>query len=259
MKIVNALRMLNEAPLVRARGMLTRELEDVMLDVQAPADEFCILNWPSMMTNLKYLKAELAWYLKGDRYDLSICDHAKIWAEHVQNNVLESQYGHYWFRERAVVRALQFLREDPYSRRAVVPMIQPRHMSADAKDVPCTLCMTMRIRSGALNMSVHMRSQDAIFGLRNDLPAFAMVQCIAAAWLDVRVGSLTIKADSFHVYERHFDVLSKIIAEPLSYGRFPLPTRQFAQMVFLGDGYDARVDTGPDAFAEWLHDRNRAS
>jgi len=72
--------------------------------------------------NLKYLKREMAWYIKADPMDLSITEHAAQWGKIVANGKLNSNYGSYWFGRFGVKHIVRLLQQDSMSRRAVIPM-----------------------------------------------------------------------------------------------------------------------------------------
>jgi thymidylate synthase len=163
--------------------------------------------------NLKYLKREFAGYVKANPYDLSIMEHAAQWGKIVANGKLNSNYGSYWFGRHGVRNIVKLLTEDPTSRRAVIPMYgtDVDHMDIDAKDVPCTIAIEFRIRNGKLNARAIMRSQDILWGMANDLPTFSFLQEIVATLLNVEMGTLTISAGSFHVYESRMTMFNSIL------------------------------------------------
>jgi thymidylate synthase len=162
--------------------------------------------------NLRYLKREMAWYLKADPHDLSIAEHAAQWGKIVANGKLNSNYGSYWFGKHGVKFITKLLTQDPMSRRAVIPMYgsDVDHMDLEAKDVPCTLAIEFRIRNGRLNMRAIMRSQDILWGMANDLPTFSFLQEIVASLLNVEMGTLTVTVGSFHVYESRIIMFTDI-------------------------------------------------
>ena len=195
---------------MRPRGLLIKELENFSYTFPP----YCRwMNFEARKLSLKYIKAELRWYLHGDPTDLSIARYAKLWetiADH--SGKVNSNYGHYIFRRAQFEWIISELRSDPDSRRASMVILQPEHLVPNNKDVPCTYGMNLRIREGKLNCSVHMRSQDAIWGLGNDLPFFSVVQELAATLLLVPMGNLHLAVDSFHVYEKHFDMINQIVS-----------------------------------------------
>lgn len=149
-----------------------------------------------------YIKTELKWYLKGDRDDSSICEHASIWKDIIdEHGRLNSNYGYYY--NESICRIVRQLVSDPYSRQAVISINRPEHMYPGNKDVPCTMYLCFQLRDRSLDMHVHMRSQDAVFGLRNDLPAFQMFKTRTAFLLGAVPGRVWLAVDNMHVYERH--------------------------------------------------------
>lgn len=164
--------------------------------------------------NLKYLKREMAWYVKANPLDLSITEHAAQWGKIVANGKLNSNYGSYWFGRFGVKHIVRLLQQDSMSRRAVIPMYgtDTDHMDLEAKDVPCTLAVEFRLRNGRLNMRAIMRSQDILWGMGNDLPTFSFLQEIVATLLNAEMGTLTVSVGSFHVYESRMEMFNNIIS-----------------------------------------------
>jgi thymidylate synthase len=56
-----------------------------------------------------------------------------------------------------------------------------------------------------------MRSQDILWGMANDLPTFSFLQEIVATLLNAEIGTLTVAAGSFHVYESRMEMFNSII------------------------------------------------
>ena len=105
--------LLNHGEEVSPRGQRTREILNYQYTL-APYDRFAA--FPSRKLSLPYIKEELKWYLRGDIYDLSICQHAKIWEKCVTHGVLHSNYGYYLFEKRGLQYAIECLQKDPDSR-----------------------------------------------------------------------------------------------------------------------------------------------
>lgn len=196
--------LLTRGSTVETRGMKVVELLNYQFAM--PSDPF--MSFKARGLNLDYIRREFQWYLKGDRYDLSICKHAKIWNDHVcDGTYLNSNYGHYLFARRGLINAVEELRKDPYSRRACISILNTQqHLGA--KDIPCTYAINFMIRDDKLHMTVRMRSNDLFFGLGNDAPIFHFIHQLAFWMLSITypnltLGSYTHSADSFHIYERH--------------------------------------------------------
>jgi thymidylate synthase len=197
------------------RGFKILELENYSYDI-APYTRF--INFESRKLNIQYIKQEFLWYLKGDRLDKSICDHAKIWKEIVNaDGSINSNYGQYIFGDiNQFDTVVNTLKLDKDSRRASIVILNKDHLQSDTKDVPCTYAINFRIRDNTLNMSVHMRSQDAIYGMGNDLPCFGfihemMFETLRETYPELTYGIYHHMADSFHIYARHFNMLQKIV------------------------------------------------
>jgi len=66
-------------------------------------------------------------------------------------------------------------------------------------------------------MFVHMRSNDAIFGLCNDVPFFSILHEMVYVVLkdimyeDLIYSDYTHYVNSLHIYERHYNMLKKIV------------------------------------------------
>lgn len=202
---------------VQPRGQLVLEIENYTYEMP-PFVRF--QNFESRKLNIKYIKDELLWYLRGDKYDTSIAEKAKIWQGIInEDGSINSNYGQYIFSgSNQFDNAIKTLVDDKDSRRASMMILRDSHLLSDTKDVPCTYALNFRIRFDTLNMSVHMRSQDAIFGMGNDLPAFSfihemMTNALRKYYPSLKYGSYFHVADSFHVYERHFKMLDKLIKD----------------------------------------------
>jgi thymidylate synthase len=198
------------------RGFKILELENYAYEI-APYTRF--INFESRKLNIDYIKQEFLWYLRGDRLDKSICDHAKIWKEIVnEDGSINSNYGQYIFGNiNQFDTVVDTLKKDKDSRRASIVILTKEHLQSNTKDVPCTYSINFRIRENKLNMSVHMRSQDAIYGMGNDLPCFSfihemMFETLRETYIDLEYGKYHHIADSFHIYERHFDMIKKIVS-----------------------------------------------
>lgn len=195
------------------RGLQVLELENYSYELP-PFVRF--QNFASRKLNLGYIKAEFLWYLRGDKFDHSIAEKAKIWREIVnEDGSFNSNYGAYLFTGGQFDNVIKVLSEDADSRRASAVILTAEHLSSDTKDVPCTYAMNFRIRDNKLNMSVHMRSQDAIFGMGNDVPMFSFTQemvlnSLLPTYSHLEMGSYFHTVDSLHVYERHFKTLDAL-------------------------------------------------
>ena len=204
---------LYNAPIITVRGLETKELLNYKLIIK-PYDRF--FNFKGRNMNLNYIKQEFKWYIKGDKYDTSITQHAKIWKDLInEDGSINSNYGQYI--NTNLVRCYETLVNDKYSRRAIIMIGNNNNFNSRTKDYCCTLSMSFQIRNNELLMTVHMRSNDAIFGLTNDVPAFSFYHEMLYVLLrdnfypDLKLGNYTHLVDSFHIYKRHFKMLNNIL------------------------------------------------
>jgi len=200
---------------IEVRGLKTKELQNYQI-VFKPYQRF--INFTSRKLNLSYIKYELYWYFNASFEDLSICDHAKIWKDLVNDDkTINSNYGAIIFNGQ-FERVIKTLFDDKYSRRAVIMIGDNDNLSDEkTKDIKCTSSIVFSIRNNTLNMFVHMRSNDAIFGLCNDVPFFSILHEMVYVVLknvmyeDLIYGDYTHYVNSLHVYERHYNMLKKIV------------------------------------------------
>lgn len=245
----------------KPRDQLVKEIQNYSYTLQ-PYERF--QSFKSRKLNIKYIKKEFLWYLKGDRFDTSICEHAKIWRDVVnKDGSINSNYGQYVFGDiNQFDTVVETLKKDKDSRRASISILSKDHLQSDTNDVPCTYSMNFRIRENFLNMTVHMRSQDAVYGVGNDAPAFSfihemMFNTLKEAYPELKYGEYFHIADSFHVYERHFELLEKVCYgdpyEPVDCPRISGPEEvTFLRQVAPLDPKDRREIPEGFKFAKWL-------
>ena len=184
------------------------------------------IEFESRKSNEDYLKKELDWYLSLEPTIEKVGD-VKIWQNICSKKDLtvNSQYGILVYGESngcQFQKALGSLIKDKDSRQAVIiynrPTIHEEAYEDGKHDFICTFYQQFFIRNNRLECIANMRSNDCIFGILNDLPWFEyvytdMYQRLLVRYTGLEKGSLTYIANSFHCYERHFDVLERIAEE----------------------------------------------
>lgn len=234
------------------RGQKVLEIQNYQLEIDSLYDRFT--NFGARNMNLNYIKEEFKWYLKGDPFDDSICKHATMWKKIQQpDGRFHSNYGQYWFgHQQGVKWVLESLQKDPDSRQAVIPMMNASHLYHGNTDVVCTESISFRIRDESLHMSVNMRSNDAIFGVTNDVPCFSFLHEMVAVMLGIPVGMYVHKADSMHVYERHFEMLKNLVDNGYSdYVRPDVPYMSDHDVLCMYSGQ--RMSGLYTPFLDWLN------
>lgn len=209
---------------VSPRGLLIKEIENANY-VLPPYVRFT--NFKARKLNLEYIKKEFLWYLKGDRFDTSITEYATLWKGLInKDGSINSNYGVYVNKQFDNV--ISILTSDKDSRRASIMILTTEHLLSDSVDFPCTYALNFRIRNNQLNMTVHMRSQDSVFGMSNDAPAFSFIQemiyvTLRDTYPELVMGNYHHFVDSLHVYEKHFEMLKEIISNPTEYESIKCP------------------------------------
>lgn len=240
------------------RGQKVRNVANmvIVLDAAVPV----LTNFLHRKMNLNYCKREWLWYLGADAKDESIKEHAKLWEKIQQpDGSFFSNYGQYIFAPQGdgpsqFEYVVKQLRDDPDTRRACMVLLQPKHLFPENKDVVCTYAINFSIANDTLDMTVHMRSNDVVYGFTNDAFCFQQVfefvyQLVSTKHPGLRRGRYVHIADSMHVYEHHFSMLHKILNEPrLALDiRVPKPTPQ--EVVDL---FKTRGQGGSGAYVDWL-------
>jgi len=204
--------------LTAPRGHRVLEIEDFSIDFHPILDRFS--NFDARKMSIDYAKKEMAWYLRGDRYEMTITEEAQMWKQIIDvDGGINSNYGQYIFHDQSQYKwVIAELKRDKDSRRASMMLLNHTHFRPNNPDVVCTYAINFRIRNNRLNMSIHMRSWDAIWGMTNDVFCFSVIYEVVYSllrehYVDLQVGNYHHTADSFHVYERHFKMLDKLISD----------------------------------------------
>ena len=184
------------------------------------ADEDAIFGTP----NQEYIEAEIKWYMSQST---NIQDLAafygktpKAW-EHSANiyGEINSNYGKLIFDKMyhtQFINVCNELRKNPNSRRACMvynrPSIWAEYNAYGKDDFICTNAVTYYVRDGKVDAVVQMRSNDAVFGYKNDVAWQNYVLAAVTSDLyeyghEVETGNIYWQVQNLHVYERHFDLV----------------------------------------------------
>jgi len=178
------------------------------------ADDPAIFGVP----NQDYINAELAWYESQSTNinDIYIDkDPPKAWQMSAnRHGEINSNYGHLIFSDKyynQFEQVVDELRRNRDSRRASMvyqrPSIWVEYNDNCKNDFICTNAVTYYIRDDELHSVVQMRSNDVIFGYRNDYAWQEYVLYALADELGVDTGQMYWQVQNLHVYERHFDLV----------------------------------------------------
>jgi thymidylate synthase len=165
--------------------------------------------------NDDYIQRELEWYKSQSLYvdDIPGITPA-IWKQVASTEgKINSNYGWAIYSEDNGLQYLNVfdeLTKNPNSRRAVMIYTRPTMWSDynhnGMSDFMCTNAVQYMIRDGQLVAVVQMRSNDVVFGYRNDYAwqKYVADQLTKDLGLDVEP-KIIWNVGNLHVYERHFD------------------------------------------------------
>ena len=186
-----------------------------MLGASFVANESSIFGTP----NQEYIDREIDWYLSGstninDIYDADRDPPAAWQYSANRHGEINSNYGHlifdykYYNQYDSVLDELSFNKD---SRRASMiyqrPSIWSEYRENDKNDFICTNAVTYYIRNDTLHSVVQMRSNDVVYGYKNDYAWQTYVLAQLSKDLKVPVGDIVWQVQNLHVYERHFDLV----------------------------------------------------
>jgi len=184
------------------------------------ADKPAIFGTP----NEEYIKAEIDWYNSKSTNINDIFEDKEppqAWQYSAnKHGEINSNYGHLIFSKKFHKQYEQVLEElcevNPDSRRASMiyqrPSIWREYKENGKNDFICTNAVTYYIRNNMLHAVVQMRSNDVIFGYRNDYAWQRHVQeqlqhDLYFNGIKTELGYIYWQVQSLHVYERHFDLV----------------------------------------------------
>ncbi len=210
---VNALN--NEEYVIDKTGCKTIEI----IGASFIADKPAIFGEP----NEDYIEKELMWYERQSTnvYDIYGHENApKAWLYSAnKHGEINSNYGHLIYSKKYFKQYDKVLKElltNPDSRRGSMiyqrPSIWHEYKENGKNDFICTNAVTYYIRDNKLHAVVQMRSNDVIFGYRNDYAWQEYVlrklqEDLYYSGIHCELGDIHWQVQNLHVYERHFDLV----------------------------------------------------
>jgi len=177
-----------------------------------------IADQPSIfgVVNEDYIERELNWYNSTSLnvYDIEGKVPA-IWQQVADaNGFINSNYGWCIYSKdnhEQYLKVKRELKRNPDSRRATMiytrPTMHEDYNKHGMSDFMCTNTVQYLIRDDRLNALVYMRSNDAVYGYKNDYAWQKHVLDKLSADIEVKVGNLFWNVASLHVYENHFELI----------------------------------------------------
>lgn len=232
----------NKGVTVSPRGFETKELLNVTLVNEKPNQ--CLLLGNSFSSKIKYISAEILWYLSGNRNPEFIKKYASFWGRITDDSGnINSNYGDLIFYQKNIHGFSQFqwaintLINDPDSRQALIHFNNTSHQYQGNRDFPCTVYGLLFIRNNKLHFKISMRSNDLIFGFFNDLPFFNFLHNLFLAHLkptypELEIGNYIHHVDNLHIYSKHYYLINKILNQDSESIGF---SQEIDDTILLGD------------------------
>jgi len=210
-------KLLNEKFVTDRTGQKTIEIIGASFHADKPA----IFGSP----NEEYIKKELRWYKSQITNVNAIGDKVPEAWKYAANDYgeINSNYGQIIFADKyyhQYGRVLDELLENPDGRRASMiynrPSIWEEYNENGKSDFICTNAVTYYIRDDKLHCVVQMRSNDVVFGYKNDYAWQLSIleelaedynQCKSEITEPISCGDIMWQVQNLHVYERHFHLV----------------------------------------------------
>ena len=220
---------------IDVRGNKTKELLSRTIKIVDPLRRCYVL--PHRNDNIFGKIAETLWMIKG-RHDIGwlkyylprapeFSDDGKTWRG-AYGPRLRNWNGH-TNKVDQIKNVVELIKEDKFTRRAVMSMWDPSEDIVDSKDIPCNNWVHFFVRDfpagiwdngryassemvDALYMNVTQRSCDILWGYSGiDTFAWSVLHQMMAYWTGCKVGEFSHFISSLHLYERHYKRAEKIL------------------------------------------------
>ncbi|KKN53703.1 hypothetical protein LCGC14_0599580 [marine sediment metagenome] len=200
-------------------GPVLKVLGPVSICYQHPMER--VMFWPERDANPFFHILEALWMLAGRDDVKFLADIVPRMASFSDDGVsLNAAYGYRWrhhFGFDQLPPIAEALKKDRYDRRQVLSMWDAGHdLQRNTKDLPCnTQVFFSRTDTGALDMTVTNRSNDAVWGaLGANAVHFSMLQEYLAVMIGCSVGKYWQVTNNLHLYlDHHRALMDKMAAQ----------------------------------------------
>lgn len=180
----------------------------------------CLLSSPARYVNLRYVAAEILWYLSGSDLGTDLRhwapNYARLYAD--VNGVVPDAYGAR-FSLDDLQQICWILGADNDSRRAFLSIWKRKDLEAAYEGtvgVPCCIGLHFLQNSQGLTVQAMCRSSDLYRGFPNDVFTFCFLGRIIAARLNVQLVKYIHFASTLHIYEKEEKKLQRMYNEEIS-------------------------------------------
>ena len=213
-------------------GTASRRTRELLSHVLSVSDTTSSLIWSEERPiNIPFCFGLVAWTLSGSN-DLEEIAYYNPRGRDFSDDgkSLWGAFGHRIFDgvPSQIGTAVELLRSDNASRRAVAVALSRTDSAIQTRDFPCLLAIQFVIRDGALHALTFMRSQSALMVLPYDAFLFMAIQGFVSASLGLPAGTFTHISGSFHIYEDELALARRVVASRIvdvGVSPFPLDTQ----------------------------------
>ncbi|MBV9925567.1 MAG: hypothetical protein JOZ96_11165 [Acidobacteria bacterium] len=110
-------------------------------------------------------------------------------------------------------KAIERLRDDPTTRRAVIQIFSPADLFTDTRDCSCVVSLQFLLRDGVLLCITYMRSQSALMVMPYDIFLLTMIHEAVATRLGVEPGAYHHFCGSLHYYDDEEETVRSVLEE----------------------------------------------
>ena len=189
---------------LQIRGSEVIELIGVNIKILNPRER--VITEANRKFPLKGAMAEFLWYMTANNLVEIITPYLKHWINFSDDGFLvNSNYGYQW--QNQVDGVINKLKNDKYTRQAVITLFDKSYSEYNGKDTVCTPSFQFLIRDERLHLIVNSRSRDIIRGECIDQFTFTCLQELIANELGIEIGTYQNCIGSFHIYSDHYHLL----------------------------------------------------
>lgn len=199
-------------------GTVLRLTEPTALVYERPEER--VLTQPERNANPFFHLLEAMWMLAGRRDVAFVSRYVKRMATFSDDGVVfNAAYGYRWrnhFQTDQLWKIADALRANPHCRRQVLGIWDASHdLGLESRDLPCNLEATFQVVEGKLDMVVHNRSNDLVWGATGaNAVHFSFLQEWLALAIGVPVGRYWQVSSNLHLYTAQHATLMEQMADP---------------------------------------------
>lgn len=167
---------------------------------------------------------EILWIYQDQTSDLEKAhDRGIYWWDDwdIGDGSIGERYGQTVFKWDLMNKLLKNLKDDPFSRRHIINMLQESDLRASEGLYPCayeTLWSVRKIDGVMyLDLTLNQRSNDYIMAGYINKIQYVALQMMVCSHLGYKIGKFCHLVQNLHVYDRHIDAVHEILdKEPLN-------------------------------------------